>query len=127
MTPIDPARHYVHLAADGTSTAVPGGDAFWALPATALDRYGQGWLVSEFECIADWPMWEMHPGGDEFVYLLGGRVTMILEVDRRREQTELSGRAAMVIPRGVWHTASVLVPSRMLFVTRGIGTQHRKA
>ena len=35
------------------------------------------------------------------------------------------GRGAVVVPKGVWHTAKVLAPSRMLFVTMGAGTQHR--
>ena len=37
----------------------------------------------------------------------------------------LRGRAAVVVPRGEWHTARVLEPSEAVFVTRGDGTQHR--
>jgi mannose-6-phosphate isomerase-like protein (cupin superfamily) len=122
-----PDEHYVHLGADGASTTVPGGGKFWSLPPATLEKFGQGWLVSEFECAADWTMWEMHPQGDEFVYLLSGQVTMILEMGAAVESIELQDRKAFVIPKGVWHTAKVKTPSRMLFVTRGIGTQHRSA
>ena len=125
--PFDLSRTYVHLAADGTSSALPGGEQFWSLPAAELAKHGEGWLVSEFECCANWPTWEMHPGGDEFVYLLTGRVTMILESGGEREFFDLTDRGALVIPKGVWHTASVLAPSRMLFITRGAGTLHRSA
>jgi hypothetical protein len=53
---INPQQTYVHLAIDGAATE---------LPETELNRYGGGWLVSEFEFAADWPNWEMHPNGDE--------------------------------------------------------------
>jgi len=41
------------------------------------------------------------------------------------ETITLEGSGAVVVPRGVWHTARVRVPSRMLHVTRGEGTAHR--
>lgn len=125
--PFDLDKTYIHLGADGLSAAIPGGEQFWSLPAAQLEQYGQGWLVSQFECQADWPTWEMHPHGDEFVYLLAGRVTMIFDIDGARKIVELTDREATVIPRGVWHTAKVLAPSRMMFITRGAGTEHRKA
>jgi hypothetical protein len=122
-----PDRHYVHLGLDGASTTVPGGEAFWVLPPATLEKFGQGWLISEFECAADWTMWEMHPQGDEFVYLLSGQVTMILERGAAPESIELTAPQAFVVPKGVWHTAKVRAPSRLLFVTRGAGTLHRSA
>jgi mannose-6-phosphate isomerase-like protein (cupin superfamily) len=125
--PFDLDQTYIHLGADGLSAAIPGGEQFWSLPAAQLEHYGQGWLVSQFECQADWPAWEMHPNGDEFVYLLAGRVTLIFDIDGARKFIELNDREATVIPRGVWHTAKVLAPSRMMFITRGAGTEHRNA
>ena len=125
--PLDLDKTYVHLSGDGLSSAVPGGEQFWSLPAAELEKYGQGWLVSQFECQADWPSWEMHPNGDEFAYLLSGRVTMIFEIEGGQKIIELNKREATVIPKGVWHTAKVRTPSRMLFITRGAGTQHRSA
>jgi mannose-6-phosphate isomerase-like protein (cupin superfamily) len=97
------------------------------MPAPELDRFGGGWLITEFECAADWTNWEMHPDGEEFVYLLSGEAVLVLEQPAGVSKVPLSGRAAVVVPRGVWHTAKVSRPSRMLFVTRGRGTQHRPA
>jgi mannose-6-phosphate isomerase-like protein (cupin superfamily) len=125
--PHDPSQTYVHLDADGSSAQLPGGDAFWSLPPEKLERYGSGWVISEFECSGEWPNWEMHPEGDEFVYLLSGSATLMLEFDDGVRYVPLHGRAATVVPRGVWHTASVSAPSRMLFVTRGAGTRQRPA
>jgi mannose-6-phosphate isomerase-like protein (cupin superfamily) len=124
---IDPSHTYVHLAADGAATSLPGGEAFWSLPDAQLDRHGQSWLISEFECASDWPSWEMHPHADEFVYLLSGTANMLLELPDGVQSVALHGRGAVVVPRGVWHTAKVSAPSRMLFVTMGAGTQHRPA
>lgn len=125
--PLNPQLRYVHLAQDGSAHQLPGGEAFWRLPEAEMARYGQGWLISEFEFTADWPNWEMHPEADEFVYLLAGAVEMLLEQrDGSVSRLALSGSAAVLVPRGLWHTAKLLSgPARMLHVTRGAGTQHR--
>lgn len=124
---IDPSETYVHLAADGSSSQFPGGERFWSRPAAEIDAYGLGWLVSEFEFTSDWTNWEMHPEGDEFVYLLSGQALMHLELPTGVQHVPLVGRAAVIVPRGVWHTATLSVPTRMLFMTRGSGTMHRPA
>ena len=125
--PIDPSRTYVSLSADGSAVELPGGEAFWSRPESELDRLGRNWLVTEFECSADWSSWEMHPNADEFVYLLAGEVVFQLQGDAGITSIPMKGRGAVVVPQGVWHTAKVSAPSRMLFVTLGAGTQHRPA
>lgn len=123
----DPSETYVHLACDGRAAQLPGGERFWATPGPERDRLAPGWLVTEFESRSDWPNWEMHPEGDEFVYLLSGAAVLLLELPDGRQEVPLSGRAAVVVPQGVWHTAKVREPARMLFVTMGRGTLHRAA
>ena len=124
---LNPQRTYVHLAEDGVATEVPGGEEFWSMPEAEIERYGNGWLVSEFAFETDWPNWEMHPNADEFVYLLSGSVEMLLEQPEGLKKVALTGSGAVVVPRGIWHTAKVAAPSRMLHVTRGAGTEHRPA
>lgn len=123
----DPSEIYVHLTAGGTAEQLPGGEQFWSKPESELDSLGNGWLVTEFECSSDWPNWEMHPAADEFVYLLSGTAVMLLQQANGLQEVPLLGRAAVVVPKGVWHTARVTQPSRMLFVTMGRGTEHRAA
>jgi mannose-6-phosphate isomerase-like protein (cupin superfamily) len=123
----DPQKTYIHLAKDGTATEVSGGEAFWSLSDSDMARYGDDWLVSEFEFFADWPNWEMHPHADEFVYLLSGAADLYLDLPDGLRKVSLLGRGAIVVPKGVWHTAKVVAPCRMLHVTRGGGTQHRPA
>ena len=124
----DPSATYVQLKAGGGAEPLPGGEAFWSRPEAEIDRLGQDWLVTEFECAEDWAHWEMHPEADEFVYLLSGAAVMRLELPQEGvREVPLEGRAAVIVPRGVWHSARVSAPSRMLFVTRGRGTLHRPA
>lgn len=121
-----PDQTYALLDAGGGIRTLPGGRAFWAQPPEALDALGRDWLVSEFSFDTDWASWEMHPQAEEFVYLLDGDVTFLIEAaDGTQASQRLSDRGALVVPRGAWHTAKVHRPSRMFFITLGAGTEHR--
>ena len=122
-----PEDRYVYLASDGRGHTTPGGEAFWSLPPAGMAKYEDGWLVSEFVCSKDWQSWEMHPQAEEFVYLLNGDIELLQELPSGITATRISGSGAVLVARGVWHTARVFAPSRMLFVTMGRGTQHRPA
>ena len=124
--PLHPQHTYVRLADDGEALALPA-DGVCQLPASELAHHGQGWLISEYAFTEDWPSWEMHPQGDEFVYLLSGAVDLLLEQGTNVVTVALVDSGAVVVPRGVWHTAKVRAPSRMLHVTRGAGTETRPA
>lgn len=121
---LHPQQTYVHLTPDGSAHTIAG-ERFWHDPDAALGPADAGWLVAEFSCSEDWPNWEMHPEGDEFVYLLSGAAELLLERDGEIVTVALEGSGAVLVPRGVWHTAKVPAPSRMLHVTRGAGTRHR--
>lgn len=123
-----PESTYALLDAHGGIRALPGGGEFWAQPPEALAALGSDWLVSEFCCDADWTNWEMHPDAEEFVYLLDGDIDFLMELPGGDSTSQrITGRGAVVVPRGAWHTARVHRPSRMLFITMGGGTQHRPA
>jgi len=123
--PLNPQATYVHLHASGVASELPGGAAFWSLPEEAMAVLGKDWLISEYEFTADWPTWEMHPNGDEFVYLIAGSVELLLEEPAGVRSLTLAGTGAVIVPRGIWHTAKVNAPSRMLHVTLGAGTETR--
>jgi uncharacterized cupin superfamily protein len=123
--PLNPQDTYVYLGKDGAATEVPGGAQFWSLPDTDMEHYGKGWVISEFMFSESWSNWEMHPNADEFVYLLSGAVEVLLEHPEGLKTVRIEGSGAVVVPRGIWHTARVIAPSRMLHVTQGAGTQHR--
>ncbi|MCD2515619.1 cupin domain-containing protein [Massilia sp. G4R7] len=123
---LNPQQSYVYLAEDGSSQCFSA-ETFWKQPPSELDEAPGGWLISEFAFTEDWPTWEMHPHADEFVYLLSGAVELHLEQGASVRKIALNGSGAVVVPRGVWHTAKVQAPSRMLHVTRGAGTETRPA
>lgn len=121
-----PDETYALLSATGAIHQEVGGREFWSQSQEALDAMGKDWLVSEFLCDADWGSWEMHPNGEEFVYLLDGDIEFLMETSEGVATAQrITDRGAVVVPRGVWHTAKVLRPSRMFFITMGAGTRHQ--
>jgi mannose-6-phosphate isomerase-like protein (cupin superfamily) len=67
---------------------------------------------------------EMHPDGDELLYLVSGQVEVILDdgdEDSVGTETTVVLRAgdAFVVPRGVWHQVQVVEPSYFVHVTPG--------
>lgn len=116
---------YATLAAGGDVEIFDGGAGFWSRTRDELDKIGENWLISEYDFAADWATWEMHPHGDEIVYLLSGDMDFLLELEGVVEEIALRGRGFVIVPRGVWHTARILRPSRVLTFTRGTGTTHK--
>jgi mannose-6-phosphate isomerase-like protein (cupin superfamily) len=49
---------------------------------------------------------EMHPDGDELLYLVSGAVTVTLELSGGNTQVDLGAGDAIVVPQGVWHRDS---------------------
>lgn len=48
--------------------------------------------------------WERHPGGDEFVQIIGGAAVLsLLHEDGRLEELALEAGHALVVPQGAWH------------------------
>src|SRR5262249_11924871 len=68
---------------------------------------------------------EMHPDGDELLYLVSGNVDVVLEEDGREERVELKSGQAFVVPRGLWHRVTLREPSQILYLTPGPGGQYR--
>ena len=93
--------------------------------AAVADDGAEGRMVMVFDGDEAWDSWERHPAGDEVVACLAGRLTIIREVDGRPDPVPLRPGEAMINPAGVWHTADLDGPARILTITPGIGTEHR--
>jgi mannose-6-phosphate isomerase-like protein (cupin superfamily) len=129
LASFDPSATYVSLAPSGAASTIEVTPDFWAT-IDARSDLADGRLVAAHESNEDWPHWEMHPHGEEVLVLLSGRMTLVLETpDGQTRETRidlLEGRA-FVVPRGMWHRAVVEVPSKLLSITYGRGTEHRAA
>ena len=68
---------------------------------------------------------EMHPDGDELLFLISGHVSVLLEGQDAQRVLELRPGQAVVVPRGVWHRVLLNEPSQLLHITPGPGGQHR--
>lgn len=118
-------ENYASLDANGAIKTFEGGDKFWSLSGAELDKIGENWLITEFYFEEDWKSWEMHPHGEEIVYLLSGKIDLLLEKDGKVQKIELRGKGSVIIPRNTWHTAKVFAPSNMLVITHGKATEIR--
>ncbi|HAM01175.1 MAG TPA: cupin domain-containing protein [Acidimicrobiaceae bacterium] len=120
---------YVHLGLQ--STAVPLPDFRWAPDYLAqyADEHSvdgeEGRLVMIGASDSTWTSWERHPAGEEVVVHLSGRATLIREVDGQEVRVEMRAGQATINPRGAWHTVDVHEPGQALFITPGLGTEHR--
>ena len=119
----DFTENYASLSQNGEIKTFPGGDEFWSLSAEKLNEIGESWLITEFYFKEDWQTWEMHPHGEEIVYLLSGSMDLILERDGISETIELRSKGLVIIPEETWHTAKVFEPSNMLVITLGKETK----
>ncbi len=120
------ASSFVVMSDDFHADVVTVSDRLYEeLDATYGDFAGRT-LISCHSFEEDWPTWEVHPHGDEFVVLLSGDVEMVLAGSDGDEVQRLADPGEFVIvPRGVWHTAKVRRASTMLFVTPGQGTENK--
>jgi mannose-6-phosphate isomerase-like protein (cupin superfamily) len=126
--PIDPGPHDIDatlyiLGPEGRGTLKADSPEFYQELDSEFNGFAGHTLISRYSFDEPWPSWEMHPKGDEFVYLLEGDTAFILLVDGREEEVRISTPGDYVaVPQGVWHTARPYGPTTMLFITPGEGT-----
>ena len=73
---------------------------------------------------------EVHPDGDEFLYVVSGMIELILDDgDEGAVGTEtkvvLRAGDAYVVPRGTWHQLETVEPTYLVHVTPGPNGGHR--
>jgi mannose-6-phosphate isomerase-like protein (cupin superfamily) len=69
--------------------------------------------------------WEMHPAGDEVLYLLSGRMDVVLHDSGSERVLSLRPGTAVIVPQGIWHTVKIHGAGDLLSITRGAGTEIR--
>lgn len=121
--------HPIHLGLGATAVPQPefDGMAWYQAYAARHDSDGaEGRLVSYYTFSESWDMWEMHPAGDEVVLCTAGRMTLHQQMADGSTATVNIGPGEYAInPPGCWHTADVEGEATALFITAGMGTEHR--
>ena len=123
-------KHPLHLGLGATAIPQPeftGGMEWYMGYGERHDSDGaEGRLVALHRFTESWPSWEMHPLGDEVVVCTSGRMTLQQEFPDGSTAVVTLGEGEYVInPPGVWHTADIDDEATALFITAGLGTEHR--
>jgi len=67
---------------------------------------------------------EMHPDGDEVLYLISGRIRVVF-IDDPVDDIEVLPGAGLVVPKGMWHRVDILEPSQIAYLTPGPNNEFR--
>lgn len=123
-------RHPIHLGRDASALVEPeftGTMDWYGAYVKRRESDGtEGRLVSMFTFDRPWDAWEMHPSGSEVVLCTAGRITLHQEhADGTRDTVVLTPGEYAINPPGTWHTADVAGDASAVFITAGLGTQHR--
>ena len=122
------SKHPVHLGLGASACSEP--------EFTGMEWYAgygerhaadgvEGRLVSMHTFEAPWEGWEMHPKGHEVVVCTAGELTLLQELEGEVQRVTLRPGEYAINPPGVWHTADVSGSATALFITAGVGTEHR--
>lgn len=130
MTARSIVKRPIHLGLGPTAEVEPEftGEMQWYEDYVARrDEDGaEGRLVAMHEFTEPWDMWEMHPHGSEVVLCVSGSMTLHQEhPDGSTATIELQANEYAINEPGVWHTADVEKQATALFITAGLGTEHR--
>ena len=122
-------RFPLHLGLDASAVPQPEMAGMEWYEAYA-DRHGgdgaEGRLVSMHTFGESWTSWEMHPAGAEVVVCTAGEITLIRKTaDGTQDRVTLRAGDYAINPPGVWHTADVDSSATALFITSGLGTEHK--
>ena len=121
-------EHPVHLGLGASATSEPafGGMEWYGAYGARHEADGEeGRLISMFTFEQPWGSWEMHPSGSEVVLCTAGSMTLVQEIDGQYVRTRLEPGEYAINAPGVWHTADVERSATAVFITAGLGTQHR--
>lgn len=120
----------IHLGLGSTAEVEPDftGELDWYVGY--IDRHAadgaEGRLVAMHRFDASWDSWEMHPHGSEVVLCVDGTLTVHQEhPDGSTATVTLTAGHYAVNAPGVWHTADIDAPATAVFITAGLGTEHR--
>ena len=124
------AEEWIHLGLGATAIPQPpfnGMEWFESYGERVKDDGNDARIVTSAKMEGSWPHWEMHPNGAEVVICISGSATFTQELeDGSQIRIALSSGEYLINPPGIWHTADCDDGAEVLFITAGMGTQHRE-
>ncbi len=121
--PFDLETTRLVVGPDGEASTKAVTPDFYAALEREFGSFQGHFLVAQHDFDEAWPTWEIHPKGDEFVYLIHGDIDFVLWVDDTEHLVHVNQPGTyIVVPQAIWHTARPRKPTRMLFLTPGEGT-----
>ena len=117
ITPVDASRHVFDIHRDlsiSTRATRPG-------PPERIDGMTVGIVTMDHDAPH---RGEVHPDGDEILYVISGRVRVTGESEPDAA-IELGPGQACIVPRGEWHLVSLLERTQLLHITPGPNGDHR--
>ena len=75
-------------------------------------------------CFSGQTPWERHPGGDELLYVLEGRVEVTVLADEGPHVEIVPSGSLFVVPCGLWHRQHAEGTVRLLFASSADTTAH---
>jgi len=122
----------IHLGLDATTKSlskITGAEWYQQYTQNTAADGAEGRLVSMYTFTESWDEWEMHPHGEEAVICTAGEITLLQDVGGGDGKdvmvTILKAGEYAINPKGVWHTASCSAPCSCIFITPGVGTEHK--
>jgi len=67
---------------------------------------------------------EKHSDGDEVLYLVSGRVKVVM-LDGPDEDIDVKPGDGLVVPKGTWHRVDIIEPSQIVYLTPGPNNEFR--
>jgi len=67
---------------------------------------------------------EMHPDGDEILYLISGRVRVVF-LDSSMDDIDVMPGDGLVVPKGMWHRVDIIEPCQIVYLTPGPNNEYR--
>ncbi len=118
IRPFDASSFNIAMHRDGRSEVTK---ALWGPPARV-----EGFTVMAPFLTRNPPHnGEMHPDGDELIFLISGRLDVIAEEGGAETVTQMVGGQAVVIPKGMWHRLDIKEPCQLVVMTPGPESMHR--
>lgn len=116
--PFDLSRSTIALMRDGTS--------FFLDVRSGPPRRVDGFSVGAPIMTRDAPhRGELHPDGDELLYVISGSVQVVLEEPGGERTVPVGPGQGLIVPRGVWHKVELQEPTQLIHITPGPGGDHR--